>query len=85
MEMFTCLKKQKKRGQKNFFHFIFFCDEAKRCLNKGCDFRSTVVTDIMIHMEKCPFPIDHILFNKLYPSFIRWEAAKSKSDSAAFS
>ena len=64
----------------------WMCKKAKRCLNKGCDFRSTDAWDVMMHIQKCrdQLPIDHILFNELCCSYTRWEAAtKNKSDSNA--
>ena len=52
---------------------FWFCRQTKKCLNKDCDFRSTVEWDIIMHMKECPLPIDNILFHKLSKSYPRWE------------
>ena len=76
--------KQKKTDE--LLPIYWMCKKAKRCLNKGCDFRSPDAWDVMMHIQKCrdQLPIDHILFNELCRSYTRWEAAtKNKSDSNA--
>ena len=63
----------KEKQTESLLPLFWFCRQTRKCLHKGCDFRSTVEWDIIMHMKKCPLPWDDILYHKLSQSYPRWE------------
>ena len=76
------ISKETEKRAEELLPLYWFCNKAKRCLNEGCDFRSTVAWDILTHMQKCrdQLPLDDTLFNELCQSYPRWEQWEKASN-----